>query len=307
MSIERIVSFLPSATELIFELGCQDKLYGITHECLYPKNAKLKPRVIESVFDPEKLSSKQIDEKISELISNGEDIFRLNSKNLINANPDLIISQEICQVCSAYTSQVNDAINILDKKPDVFTMNPHNINEILLTIIDISKKIGIESKGRKLVESLQIRIEYLKNKKFIHEPKVVAIEWIDPFFTAGHWIPEMIELIGAKNLISEKGKYSRKMTINDIKNTDPDLLILMPCGFNVERTIMEYKNILENNSEWNSLRAVKNHNVFAVDANSFFSKPSFRTITGIEILGKIIQPEIFKELEVPSKSFTKIN
>jgi iron complex transport system substrate-binding protein len=167
MSIGRIVSFLPSATELIFELGCQDKLYGTTHECLYPKNAKLKPRVIESVFDPEKLSSKQIDEKISELISNGEDIFRLNSKNLINANPDLIISQEICQVCSAYTNQVNDAINILDKKPDVFTMDPHNINEILLTIIDISKKIGIESKGRKLVESLQIKIEYLKNKKFI--------------------------------------------------------------------------------------------------------------------------------------------
>ena len=306
MPIERIVSFLPSATELIFELGFQDKLYGVTHECLYPINAKLKPRVIESVFDSDNLSSRQIDDKIMELMSSGKNIFKLNHDELVNANPDLIISQEICEVCSAHTNQVNDAIDILEHKPDVLTMNPHDIEGILLTIMDISKKIGAAQEGEDLVGALRTRIKYIKNKNFNHRPNVLAIEWIEPFFTAGHWVPEMIELVGGKNLISKKGERSRKMLLDEITKIDPALIILMPCGFNVERTIKEYKNILEKNSEWNSLRAVKEKKVFAVDANSFFSKPSLRTIIGIEILAKIIQPEIFNELKVPVKSYTKI-
>ena len=306
MPIERIVSFLPSATELIFELGFQDKLYGVTHECLYPINAKLKPRVIESVFDSDNLSSRQIDDKIMELMSSGKNIFKLNHDELVNANPDLIISQEICEVCSAHTNQVNDAIDILEHKPDVLTMNPHDIEGILLTIMDISKKIGAAQEGEDLVGALRTRIKYIKNKNFNRRPNVLAIEWIEPFFTAGHWVPEMIELVGGKNLISKKGEHSRKMLLDEITKIDPELIILMPCGFNVERTIKEYKNILEKNSEWNSLRAVKEKMVFIVDANSFFSKPSLRTIIGIEILAKIIQPEIFNELKVPVKSYTKI-
>ena len=306
MPIERIVSFLPSATELIFELGFQDKLYGVTHECLYPINAKLKPRVIESVFDSDNLSSRQIDDKIMELMSSGKNIFKLNHDELVNANPDLIISQEICEVCSAHTNQVNDAIDILEHKPDVLTMNPHDIEGILLTIMDISKKIGAAQEGEDLVGALRTRIKYIKNKNFNRRPNVLAIEWIEPFFTAGHWVPEMIELVGGKNLISKKGERSRKMLLDEIIKIDPELIILMPCGFNVERTIKEYKNILEKNSEWNSLRAVKEKKVFIVDANSIFSKPSLRTIIGIEILAKIIQPEIFNELKVPVKSYTKI-
>jgi len=306
MPIERIVSFLPSATELIFELGFQDKLYGVTHECLYPINAKLKPRVIESVFDSDNLSSRQIADKIMELMSSGKNIFKLNHDELVNANPDLIISQEICEVCSAHTNQVNDAIDILEHKPDVLTMNPHDIEGILLTIMDISKKIGAAQEGEDLVGALRTRIKYIKNKNFNRRPNVLAIEWIEPFFTAGHWVPEMIELVGGKNLISKKGERSRKMLLDEIIKIDPELIILMPCGFNVERTIKEYKNILEKNSEWNSLRAVKEKKVFIVDANSFFSKPSLRTIIGIEILAKIIQPEIFNELKVPVKSYTKI-
>ena len=215
----------------------QIKLYGVTHECEYPKEAKLKPRVIESVFDSKILSSKQIDDKIIELMSVGKDIFRLNTENLKHANPDLIISQEICQVCSAYTNQVDDAVNILGRRLDVLTINPHDIQGILLTIIDISKKIDAEAKGRKLVESLTKRINYIKDKKYDKCPTVLAIEWIDPFFTAGHWVPEMIESVGARNLISKKGEHSRKMTFDEIKNANPDIIILMPCGFDVERTI----------------------------------------------------------------------
>ena len=137
---ERIISFLPSATELIYELGAQDNLFGVTHECLYPNNAKTKPRIISSVFDPSLMSSREINDKINELVKNGKEIYNLNEKNVVEAKPDLIISQDICEVCSAHTNQVNHALNILEKKPEVYTMNPHNLDEILFCIKEISKK-----------------------------------------------------------------------------------------------------------------------------------------------------------------------
>ena len=307
MSINRIVSFLPSATELLYELDAQDRLYGVTHECNFPEDASTKPRVIQSVFEPESMSSKEIDQKILELVSSGKDIYELQVKNLKKANPDLIISQEICEVCSAYTNQVNNAMKILSKKPEVFAMNPHDIDGILNNIEEISKKIHVPEKGKELVESLKRRIKFCKERQISQRPKVLAIEWIEPFYTAGHWIREMINVAGAENLISKKSEHSRKMTFDEIKDSDPDIIIIMPCGFNVERTIMEYNNNLQEDPDWQNLRSVKEKNVFAVDANSYFSKPSIRTITGIEILGKIIHPEIFAEIKTPSTSFVKIN
>ena len=307
MTINRIVSFLPSATELIYELDAQDRLYGVTHECDFPEDASKKPHVIQSVFEPEKMSSKEIDQKILELISNGKDIYELQVENLKKANPDLIISQEICEVCSAYTNQVNNAVKILDKRPEIFAMNPHDIHGILNDIEEISKKIHASEKGIKLVESLKKRIEFCKEKQVSHMPKVLAIEWIEPFYTAGHWVPEMIEIVGAKNLISKKSEHSRKIMFDEIKDSDPDIIIMMPCGFNVQRTIEEYNNYLKSNHVWQNLRAVEDKNVFAVDANSYFSKPSIRTIYGIEILGKIIYPDEFSQIQVPDESFRKIN
>ena len=306
MAINRIVSFLPSATELLYELDAQDKLYGVTHECNFPEEASTKPRVIQSVFEPESMSSKEIDQKILELVSSGKDIYELQIKNLKKANPDLIISQEICEVCSAYTNQVNNAMKILDKRPEVFAMNPHNIDGILSNINEISRKIHVIKKGERLVESLKERITFCK-KQVSHKPKVLAIEWIEPFYTAGHWVPEMIDIVGAKNLISKSSEHSRKMTFDEIKDSDPDIIIMMPCGFNVERTILEYNKNLRDDPDWQKLRSVEQKNVFAVDANSYFSKPSIRIVTGIEILGKIIHPEIYTEIQVPSASFRKIN
>jgi len=301
------VSFLPSATELLYALDAQDKLFGVTHECDFPKDASTKPNVIESVFEPKKMSSKEIDEKILELVSNSKDIYELQIDNLKKASPDLIISQEICEVCSAYTNQVNNAMKILDKKPELFAMNPHDIEGIISNVSDISEKIGKAEKGTEIINSLKQRIEYFNEKQFFDKPKVLAIEWIEPFYTSGHWIPEMVELAGAENLMSKKSEHSRKMTFDEIKNSDPDIIIMMPCGFDVQRTIREYNMNLKNNQEWNSLRAVKEKNIFAVDANSFFSKPSIRTITGIEILAKIIHPDEFSKMRIPNKSFRKIN
>ena len=306
MKVKRIVSFLPSATELIYELGAQERLFGVTHECNYPSDASNKPRVIESVFEPEKMSSQEIDDKICELSERGEEIYKLITENVSNAKPDLIISQEICEVCSAYTNQVKNAMDILEEKPEIYSMSPHNIQEILKCVKDIAEKIDEVERGKEIVNSLNIRINKIKKVPISNRPKVLGIEWIKPFFTAGHWVPEMIEYSGGINMITKIGEHSRKMDITEIENADPDVLILMPCGFNVQRTVSEYEKYLKDNSRWNKLRAVREKRVFAVDANSFFSKPSIRVVTGIEILAKILHSEIFTGFEVPTNSFLKI-
>ena len=306
MEPRRIVTFLPSATELIYSLGADDKLFGVTHECNYPSGAKTKPRVISSVFDPASMSSKQIDDKICQLMTDGKEIYNLNKENLLSAKPDLIISQNICEVCSAHTEHVKIAMEILEKKPEVYTMDPHDVDEILVSIKDISKMIGREKVGNDLVDSLSKRLEFVKSKTFEERPNVVAIEWMDPFFTSGHWIPEMIEAAGGENLISIKKMPSRKMKLGEIKKANPDIIVMMPCGFDVKRTVSEYNNVLTENTAWNELKAVKENNVYAVDANSYFSKPSLRTITGIEVLAKIIHPDVFGDLQLPENSFAKI-
>jgi len=307
MNINRIVSFLPSATELLYEFGVEEKLLGVTHECKYPDNAKLKPQVISSVINSDKLTSNEINTLTCTLLRDGKNIFELNKKNLLDADPDLIISQETCEVCAAYTNQVKDALDILPKKPELYSMDPHNLNEILESVTLLGKILEKEKKALEITSSLRQRIHHIQNSKNTVMPKVLAIEWIEPFFTAGHWIPEMIELAGGLNLISKIGEHSRRMSMDEVKNSDPDVIILMPCGFDTARTSAEYTSILKNNSAWNSLNAVKNNQIFAVDANSFFSKPSIRTIEGLEILAKIIQPGKFDDLTVSDNSFSNLS
>ena len=302
MTIKRIVSFLPSATELIYELETQELLYGVTHECKYPKEAQDKPQMINSVINSEKLSSNEINTQTCQLLNEGKEIFVLNEENLKEANPDLIITQKTCKVCAAFTNQIDKAIHVLPKKPMVYSMDPHNLKEILTAVIEIGKILERSKKADEIRIELEKRILHVKNFPIKERSRVLAIEWIEPFFTAGHWIPEMIEFSGGINMISKKGEHSRKMNIQEISKSDPEIIILMPCGFNTKRTIDEYYNILKNNPEWNNLRAVKNKKIFAVDANSFFSKPSIRTITGLEILAKIIQPENFVNFSIPNGS-----
>ena len=306
MGIDRIVSFLPSATELLYEFGVEDKLFGVTHECKYPVTATLKPQVISSVINSDELTSNEINTITCTLLRDGKNIFELNKKNLLDADPDLIISQETCEVCAAYTTQVKTALDILPRTPELYSMDPHNLKEIIQSVTKLGKILQQDKKALEIVTGLEKRIQNIKNSKNNILPKVLAIEWIEPFFTAGHWIPEMIEFAGGINLISKTGEHSRRMDMNEIMNSDPDIIILMPCGFDTKRTISEYDSILKENSAWNSLNAVKNNQIFAVDANSFFSKPSIRTIEGLEILAKIIQSEKFANLPVSIGSFSNI-
>ena len=266
-------------------------MFGVTHECKYPDSAKLKPQVISSVINSDELTSNEINTITCTLLRDGKNIFELNEKNLLNADPDLIISQETCEVCAAYTNEVKNALDILPIKPQLYSMDPHNLNEIIESVTHLGKILQKEKKASDIVNSLHKRIQNIQNSQNKIKPKILAIEWIEPFFTAGHWIPEMIELAGGINLISKTGEHSRRMNMIEVENSDPDIIILMPCGFDTVRTISEYNSILKNNPAWNSLNAVKNNQVFAVDANSFFSKPSIRTVEGLEILAKIIQPD----------------
>lgn len=303
---KRIVSFLPSATELLYELNADDMLYGVTHECLYPNDAKNKPRIIDSVFDPEKMSSQEIDQTTCSLLKDGKDIFTLNEKNLLDAKPDLIISQNTCEVCAAHTNQLSRATEILENKPTIHSMDPHNIAEIFDGVIEIAKLIGKEQEGQKLKSSLEKRLEKIKNNSILEKPKVLALEWVDPLFTSGHWVPEMISIAGGINLVSRTGEHSRKMTLDEAIKSQPDYIIVMPCGFDTNRAVSEYNESLGKNESWKNLSAVKNNHVFAVDANAYFSKPSIRTVTGIEILAKILHPDIFTDIQVPENSYKVI-
>ena len=306
MVVKRIVSFLPSATELLYEFGVQDDIYGVTHECRYPPDAIRKPQIISSVINSDELTSKEIDTMTCQLLNDGKDIFVLDENNLKKARPDLIITQETCEVCAAYTNQVNKAIKILQKKPIFHSMDPHNLQEIINSVTELGQILKKETRAKQITDSLEDRIQNIKKNNNSNKPKVLAIEWIEPFFTAGHWIPEMIEIAGGISQISKTGNHSRRLEFQEIAKSDPDIIIMMPCGFDTKRTVSEYSSTLKENKEWNLLKAVKNNQVYAVNASSFFSKPSIRTIEGLEILGKIIQPNTFADLQVDKKSFLRL-
>ena len=301
----RIISFLPSATEIIYLLGSQDLLFGVTNQCNYPAEAMNKPQVIRSVFDSESMTSLQIEQKIQELSRLQNDFFIINYDLLKKIQPDLIISQGLCDVCSPHEKQTYDAIQYLDNKPHSLVLDPHNVDDILQNILDIAKTVGKETDGSQIKVSLTKKIEKITTTNKNNRPKVICLEWFDPFYICGHWVPQMVGIAGGINGISKIGERSRKIDLNQIAQFDPDILILSPCGFDLHKVLQEY-NSLEKNNQWNSLRAVQNDMVFAVDALSYFSRPSPRIIMGIEILAKIINPDSFEDLEVPPKSYSRL-
>lgn len=306
----RIASFLPSATETLYELGAGNQIVGVTHECKYPPQARKKPRVIQSSFDPGRMTGREIDNKIVELVHSGKDIYIVDENTLKRVSPDLIVAQGLCEVCSPFTKEINRAVSLLgDRRPDVLVLDPHDLDDILVSIMDVAEKICKVREGRKLVASLQKRIDVVRSSssmKVKRRPKVLCIEWIDPLFTAGHWVPQMVEYAGGINGLSSTGEPSRRMDIDEAVQLDPDIIVLMPCGFDIEQTLKELP-ALASNEKWKSLRAVKNGNVYSVNANAYFSKPGPRIVVGLEMIAKILHPETSQHIRVPKGSYKKIN
>jgi len=303
--VNRIVSFLPSATEILYLLGCQHLLYGVTHQCNFPSEAKTKPQVINSVFDSESMTSLQIEQKIQELAKLQNEYFIINFDLLKKIQPDLIISQGICDVCSPHNREMEKVIRFLGYTPDTLVLDPHTVEDVVQNIVDVAKSVGKVKEGLEIKTSLSNRVENVANTNEDKNPRVICLEWFDPFYICGHWVPQMVEIAGGINGISKTGDRSRKIEFSQISQLDPDILILLPCGFTLDRVLSEYVS-LKRNEDWNSLRAVQNDMVFAVDAMSYFSRPSPRLIIGIEILAKIINPKSFAYLVVPVNSYTKL-
>jgi iron complex transport system substrate-binding protein len=299
------VSFLPSATETLYELGAGSQVVGVTHECKYPSQARKKTQVIRPAFNPGKMTGREIDTVVVELLRSGSDIYIVDDNALRKANPDLIVAQGLCEVCSPHTKEINRAVDILSGKPEVLVLDPHDLDDILVSIMDVAEKIGKVAEGRKLVASLQKRIDTVRRLGATSKPRVLCLEWLDPLFTAGHWVPQMVEYAGGTNGVSIAGEASRRMDIDEAVKFDPDVIVLMPCGFDIERTRKELPTLAKN-EKWKSLRAVKNRNVYAVDAGSYFSKPGPRTIIGLEIMAKILRPGVSRRIKVPKGSYRRL-
>jgi iron complex transport system substrate-binding protein len=303
----RIVSFLPSATETLYELGAGSQIVGVTHECKFPSQARKKPRVIRPSFNPGQMTGREVDNKIIELMHSGKDIYIVDEKTLKRVSPDLIVAQGLCEVCSPFTKELNRAVSILGSRPDVLVLDPHDLDDILVSMMDVAERIGKVKEGRELVASLQKRIDIVRSMKASssRRPKVLCVDWIDPLFTAGHWVPQMVEYAGGISGLGSAGEPSRRMDIDEAAQLDPDIIVLMPCGFDINRTLKELP-VLARNQKWKSLQAVKSRNVYAVNANAYFSKPGPRTVVGLEILAKILHPEASQHIRVPKSSYKKI-
>jgi iron complex transport system substrate-binding protein len=302
----RICSFLPSATEILYELGVGEDIVGVTHECDYPSDAARKRVVVRSAFDVSRMNSEEINDTIVKYVRESRDIYVVDDATLRKVNPDLIVAQGMCEVCSPHTKELDRALNVLGNKPQVIVLDPRNFDDIMDSIEQVARAVGREQRGKELVQSLRKRVEYVRilaeNTK--HIPKVLCVEWLNPLFTAGHWVPEMVELANAVNGVSRKGEPSRVMEWDEVMAFNPEMIVLMLCGFDIRRTMQEVWRIEKD--QWKQLAAVKNRQVYVADANSYFSRPGPRTVTGLEVLAKIIHPNLSKDLNVPEGSFRRL-
>ena len=308
----RILSFLPSATEIIFELGLDDILKGVTHECNYPKRALQIPKIIEPSIDFEQLDSSDIDKKVMEMSFKKEPLFKIDVDKIREIKPDLIISQNMCSVCAPFDKEIQRTVEILGYEPRNLVLNPSNLFEIFQSIIVLGKELDREQEALKVTSQLEERINKIKSilhdpvKKHLFDsrPKVLCLDWLNPFYVAGHWVPEMLDIVGAKGLNGQGGLDSHQINSTKIAQLDPNKVILMPCGFDITRTQKEYQKIKD--SKWDSLRANREKEIYIVNSNAFFSKPSPRIVTGIEILSKIVYPEAFEDIRIPNSGFVQI-
>ena len=290
----RICSFLPSATEIVYALGLEDNLYGVSHECDFPPEARSKPRIVKSKFDSANLTSKEIDSLVRDLFSRGERIYEVDQEVLKQANPDLVITQELCDVCAISYEDVQQAVVHLDVPPQIISLDPGSLADVLRDIHRVGEFSGRVAKAQELAESLQVRIDAVRTQaeSLSVRPRVACIEWLDPLIVSGHWIPEMVEMAGGQDVLNAPGQPSRHVQIDELVASSPDVLVLMPCGMDVDRGISEFA-LLQDMDKWDKIPAVQNGNVYAANGGELFSRSGPRLIDGLEIIARMVHPEVF--------------
>ena len=299
----RICSLLPSTTEIVCALGLKENLVGITHECDYPQEISDVRVVTKSLIDHSGSSSQEINRHISEALHSGSGIYAIDNESLEFTNPDLILTQELCEVCAVSYSQVEESVRTLSGNQTVLSFEPSNIGGILDSIIRIGKQTNAESNAKTLVNKSRERINAVRSKSSdsLRKPRVLGLEWLEPPFIGGHWVPEMIEIAGGSPALGEKEAPSREITWEQALASSPEIIVLMVCGFDLKRTVEEF-NLLSESVFWKQYGG----EIYAVDGSAYFSRPGPRIIDGIEILGEIIHPGIFQRTKEPN-AWMKIN
>ncbi|MCL0102007.1 cobalamin-binding protein [Dehalococcoidia bacterium] len=290
----RICSLLPSATEIVCALGLGDQLVAVTHECDYPTEATSLPNITASTLNHADSSSSEIHHHVSESVHNGSSIYSLDQPLLKQLDPDLILTQELCDVCAVSYREVQKAVRVLGGHQSVLSLEPTTLESILDTITEVGRATKTLKSANTLVQALRERINNvaIRAAEATSKPRVFAMEWLDPPFSGGHWVPEMIGLAAGSDGLAHIGELSRVVPWGDIVEYSPEIIILMPCGFGLEHTIAEFQRTMMP-AEWNSIPAVQTGKVFAVDGSSYFNRPGPRIVDGLEILAEIIHPEIF--------------
>ena len=289
----RICSLLPGATEVVAALGLSDNLVAISHECDYPPEIRPKPVVIKSAVDSQKTSSPAIDHQVSEAVRNGDGLYRIDESLLHSVNPDLIITQSLCDVCAVTPTEVQRAIAGLQRKPRILSLDPTDLEGVLHDITSIGSATGSDAQAHRLVQDLRERLARVQ-ALVQDEPRrrVACIEWLEPLYSAGHWVPEMVQLAGGNDLLASAGAPSVRIAWEQVVDTKPDVLVLMPCGFSIDRTRSEL-DLLTARPGWNDLPAVRKKAVYAVDGTAYFNRSGPRLVDGVELLAALLHPHRF--------------
>lgn len=301
----RIVSLLPSTTEIVFALGLGDELVGVTHECDWPPAARAIPAVTRSVVDLSAASSHAIHRLVEGSVQAGSSLYALDEEALAAARPDLILTQELCRVCAVGYREVNEVARRLDGEVSVVSVEPTSIEGILNAISTVGAMTDAEDAALDLVEELRERLRAVEEVVIARReaghapPRVVAIEWLDPPFAVGHWVPEQVRRAGGWELLGREGQKAVATTWDAVREVDPEMLLLMPCGMHLASAVAEWDRT-PRPAWWDELEAVRRGQVYVLDGSSHFSRPGPRVVDGIEALAEIFDPAAFDGLAPPS-------
>lgn len=292
--MKRIISLLPAATEIVCALGLEDSLVGRSHECDYPESIKHLAVCSEANF-PDNLSSNDIDLKVKGILVDALSVHIVKREVIKQLSPDVVITQAQCEVCAVSLKEVEEALdNYLDKQSHIVSLQPNKLNDIFTDIATVAAALDVEAARNELIENLQERVDIIRHKlKYVESrPTLACIEWLEPLMVSGNWIPELVGIAGGSSLLTEAGKHSPFVKWEDIQLSNPEVIVIMPCGFSIERTMREI-DLLLNLPGFAEMQAVKNNRVYIADGNQYFNRPGPRIVDSIEIMAEIIHPKLF--------------
>jgi iron complex transport system substrate-binding protein len=288
----RVVSLLPSATEILFALGFDNEVVGVSHECDFPAQARTKRVVIHSRL-PHDAPPAEIDRLVREYVSRGESLYSVDAEALAELEPDLIITQDLCQVCAASPDDLATTLARFPEPPEVLCLNPQDLGDVWRDILWVGEATCRGHEAEALLKKIGTRLGELECQLdgVEHRPRVAILEWLEPFYVAGHWVPEMIEIAGGKNALGRKRTPSFRVSASDVIDAAPEILLIAQCGYSAQQARDEYR-AMSFPKDWSAIPAVRNSRVYAMDASGYFSRPGPRLMTGIEALARIMHSKV---------------